>query len=300
MTSPAPIVLFVYNRPAHTRRTIEALQKNALAAESDLYIFSDAAKTQEQFQSVADVRTYIKNVSGFKSVVIVERDINFGLARSIIDGVSSVVNTYGKIIVLEDDLETSPAFLEYMNGALSAYEKHEKVMHISGYMFPIESSGLPDTFFLRTTSCWGWATWARAWKHFEKNPKQLVRDYDMKTIHRFNMNGAYDFWSQVKRNAEGSLNTWAIFWYAAVFNRNGLSLHPRFSYCRNFGHDDSGVHCKNTSVFDVELATAIGCMFESTLEINSEAEKRLANFFRDTRQSLLRRITLQIRKLLKI
>jgi len=293
----APIALFVYNRPMHTRRTIEALQQNALSRESDLVIFSDAPKTEEHAESVKAVRAYIRTIRGFKSVSIVERDRNLGLADSIIDGVSSVVNAYGKIIVLEDDLETSPAFLEYMNGALNAYEEHERVMHISGYMFPIASSGLPDTFFLRTTSCWGWATWGRAWKHFEKKPKQLVSEYTREKVNRFNMDGAYDFWSQVKGNELGLLNTWAVFWYATVFNRNGLSLHPRQSYCRNFGHDDSGVHCRNTSVFDVTLAMT-GCEFEKNIEINSDAEKRLKIFFRGIRQPLWRRVAARVKNAL--
>src|SRR5689334_19947926 len=114
----APITLFVYNRPEHTRRTVEALLKNELAAESDLFIFSDAPKKPESDESVRMVRDYIHAITGFKSVTIIERDRNWGLADSIIDGVTSVVNQYGRIIVLEDDLVVSAHFLEYMNTAL--------------------------------------------------------------------------------------------------------------------------------------------------------------------------------------
>ena len=110
-----PIVLFVYNRPWHTQQTIEALQKNDLASESELFIYSDAAKTEQDSLKVNEVRNYVHAIGGFKKITIIEREENWGLADSIIDGVTSIVNQYGKIIVLEDDLETSPFFLRFMN-----------------------------------------------------------------------------------------------------------------------------------------------------------------------------------------
>ncbi len=198
----APIVLFVYNRPAHTRRTVEALQKNDLATDSDLIIYSDAPKTPEAADAVREVRDYIRSITGFRSVRIVERERNWGLANSIIDGVTSVVNEHGRIVVLEDDLITSPYFLSFMNTALETYKYDETVMHISGYMFPIDSADLPESFFLRTASCWGWATWDRAWKCFEKCPKKLLNEFSKQTIYRFNLDGAYDFWARLKKMSE--------------------------------------------------------------------------------------------------
>ena len=143
----APIVLFVYNRPWHTAQTVEALQKNTLADKSELFIYSDAAKNSEVALYVKKVREYIRNISGFRKVTIMEREKNWGLANSIIDGVTTIVNKYGKIIVLEDDLVTSPYFLRFMNEALEMYENEESVASIHGYIYPIE--GLPETFFIR-------------------------------------------------------------------------------------------------------------------------------------------------------
>src|SRR3989339_698479 len=138
----SPIVLFVYNRLEHTRKTIEALQKNELAKDSELFLYSDGPKNEENIKKVNEVRKYINSIDGFKKVKIVEREINFGLARSIIAGVTDIVNKYGKIIVLEDDIVTSPYFLTFMNDALCLYENEEKVMHISGYFFPVENKNL--------------------------------------------------------------------------------------------------------------------------------------------------------------
>src|SRR5450631_620851 len=163
----APITLFVYNRPAHTLRTVEALRKNELASESDLIIFSDAPKKTEAAAAVREVREYIRTISGFHSVSIVERDKNWGLANSIIDGVTTVVNRYGRIIVLEDDLVTSPYFLHFMNKALDLYQDEPRVMQISGHIFPADVTAETDAVFLPMTTSWGWATWQRAWQYFD-------------------------------------------------------------------------------------------------------------------------------------
>ena len=161
----APIVLFTYNRLLHTRKTVESLQNNELANKSNLFIFSDGPKNEKDQVIIKDIRNYLKKIKGFKKIEIIEREKNFGLANNIIDGVTKIVNEYGKIIVLEDDILTNQYFLKFMNEALEFYEKEEKVMHISGYMYPIDSKELPDTFFIKPTTCWGWATWKRAWKY---------------------------------------------------------------------------------------------------------------------------------------
>ena len=158
--SLAPIVLFVYNRPEHTRKTVKALQDNDLTDESILYIFSDAAKNDDEVENVEKVREYIRTISGFKQIIIIEREKNYGLANSIISGVTEIVNKYGKIIVLEDDLVTSKYFLSFMNDALEIYKDENKVICIHGYIYPIKSE-LPETFFIKGADCWGWATWKR-------------------------------------------------------------------------------------------------------------------------------------------
>ena len=275
----APIALFVYNRPAHTLQTVEALKKNSLAKESDLIIYSDAPKTSDATVAVREIREYIGTISGFKSVTIIERDKNWGLAHSIIDGVTTVVNTYGRIIVLEDDLVTSPYFLDFMNRALDTYQDDEKVMHISGYMFPIDNTDIPETFFLRTASCWGWATWDRAWRHFEKNPKRMLSEFNESAIRRLNMDGANDFWGQVEQNERGLIDTWAIFWYASVFKKDGLCLHPKFSMVNNIGHDDTGEHCGQTDVYFTVLASKPVSDFEKNVIESTLAHARTRDFF---------------------
>ena len=174
MQNFAPIALFVYNRPQHTERTLKFLKQNLLAPESRLFIFSDAAKTEADEAKVAEVRALLNNVDGFKSVEIIKRTSNMGLADSIITGVSKLVATYKQVIVFEDDLITSPHTLTYFNEGLNRYREQEKVMHIGAYMYPLKPNDLPETFFYRAATSWGWATWERAWQHFEPNIDTLI------------------------------------------------------------------------------------------------------------------------------
>ena len=176
----APIVLFVYNRPWHTKQTVEALQKNELSSESELFIYSDASKNKEAEEKVQEVREYIRTIDGFKKVTIIEREKNWGLANSIIDGVTKVVNEYGKIIVLEDDLVTSPYFLKFMNESLEFYKNEKKVWHISGWNYPIFKEQKCGTFLWKKMNCWGWSTWKDRWQYFEKNPENLLKNLIIK------------------------------------------------------------------------------------------------------------------------
>ena len=239
----SPIVLFVYNRPLHTQQTIEALQRNELAQESELFIYSDAPKNSEAQKGVDDVRSYIDTIKGFKKITIVKREKNWGLANSIIDGVTSIVNQYGKIIVLEDDLVTSPYFLKFMNDALDFYENNKKVWHISGWNYPIDKKGLDDIFLWRVMNCWGWATWADRWQYYERNVDKTVAQFTQNDINKFNLDGVENFWGQVLLNQQGAIHTWAIFWYATIFRHGGLCLNPTQTFVENIGHDGTGEHC---------------------------------------------------------
>ena len=285
----APIILFVYNRPDHTCRTIEALQRNPLAAQSELVVYSDGPRRECDWRKVEEVREVVQRASGFRSIAIRASEGNRGLAASIIDGVTSVINEHGRVIVLEDDLVVSPYFLTYMNDALEFYAGMEQVMHVSGYWFPIGPEGAPGTFFLRLPSSWGWATWARAWRWFRKDPKSLQKSFSQADILRFNFEGANDFWEQVVHNLNGKADTWAIFWYAAIFRRNGLCLYPSRSLVENIGADGTGEHCLITDIYKSELASSRVDDFTVLLEENKLALDCLKEFYASNRIGRLKR-----------
>lgn len=252
--SYAPISLFVYNRPWHTRQAVESLLANPGAAHSPLYIFSDAPRGAAASEAVAEVRSYIRSIAGFKTVTIIERETNFGLARSIIDGVTRLCEEYGRVIVMEDDLVTSPNFLSYMNDALTHYENEGRVMQIAGYMFPVSLELEEDALFLPFTSSWGWATWERAWHHFDAKGsgyQRLVDDQNLRLA--FDLKGNYRYFRMLESQLRGETDSWAIRWYLSVFLMNGLTLYPKKTLVGNLGFDGSGVNCVASSVKESEI-----------------------------------------------
>jgi hypothetical protein len=224
------------------------LAKNSLATESILYIYCDGFKkniSKEEINCIIETREIANRENRFKKVIVKISEKNKGLASSIIEGVTEVVNESGKVIVLEDDIVTSTGFLSYMNEALNIYENDNKVMHISGYMYPIKHKS-QGTFFIKPTSCWGWATWKSSWRFFEKDVHKQINEIEIRNAwSEFTLNNACNsFKDQLYLNKEGLLNTWAIFWQTSVFLNNGLSLHPYPSLVQNIGLDGTGVNCE--------------------------------------------------------
>lgn len=240
----SPIALFVYNRPLHTKSLIDSLLQNSESKYSDLYVFSDSAKNEYAQKAVNEVRSFIREISGFKSITIIEREKNLGLANSVIEGVTMLCNKHDRVIVLEDDLRVSPHFLDYMNTGLERFQNDDRVMQIAGYMFPASLNIEDDSLFLPFISSWGWATWARAWSRFDVSAaKYQVLKKDKQKIQEFNLDGYYDYFSMLQSQQSGKTNSWAIRWYLSVFYLNGLTLYPKYTLVENLGFDGSGENC---------------------------------------------------------
>ena len=281
--SYAPILLFVYNRPEHTRRCIESLLKNSLASESNLFIYADGAKDSTQQEAVNEVRNYIRSIQGFKQITLMERSENWGLARNIIDGVTTQVNRYGKVIVLEDDLVIAPYFLQFMNDALEVYKNEPRVGHIQACDFTQDSS-LPATFLIKWTGSWGWATWDRAWKHFNPNGNELLQELEeRKLTHVFDFNGKYGFTRMLRRQIEGKNNSWAIRWNASLFLKDILSLNVGRSLVQNEGFDGSGTNCGGGGLYASHLyLQPLFITPISPIEENKEARQAFIRYYART------------------
>lgn len=243
----APIVLFVYNRPWHTEQTLNALMQNDLADQSILYIYSDGPKVkmnEKELLKIETTRQIIRNKKYCKEVVIIESSTNKGLADSIIDGVTTIVNKHGKIIVLEDDLVSSKGFLRYMNDALNKLAEEEKVMQISGYMFPLKITPTGNSFFLPMATSWGWATWKRSWYKFDPlaSGYQELRHHHI-LAKKFDLNGSYPYTNMLFQQMENrTLDSWAIRWWWSIFKEKGITLFPDCSLINNIGFDREGTH----------------------------------------------------------
>jgi hypothetical protein len=294
--STSPIALFTYARPDHTQRTVESLLRNPQAPDHDLIVFSDAAHTPYNRAAVDEVRTYLASIRGFRRVTIYHRPHNFGLAKSIIGGVSQVLTEHQRIIVLEDDMVTSPHFLAYMNNALERYADDGRVISIHGYVYPVQQA-LPEAFFLPGADCWGWATWRRGWRFFNPDGQALLDELKHRDLlNEFDFNGAYGYSQMLEGQIRGTNDSWAVRWYASAFLAGKLTLYPGRSLVHNIGNDSSGTHCGADTRHDVELSmTPIDL---SKLEVSASVIGREAfeTFFRKSHANLVGKLVRRIKK----
>lgn len=248
----APVILFVYNRPDHTMQTLNALDKNIDADKSELFIFSDYAKNNQDIDAVLKVRALLKEFekkSHFKQIHICEAKEHRGLAGSVITGVSNVINRYGQVIVLEDDLITSIDFLKYMNGALKYYEAEEKVWSIAGYTPDLKplSKYKEDVYMCLRAGSIGWATWKDRWDSIDWE----VKDYadfvgSRKKRKQFKKRG-YNLPDMLDRQMQGETDSWAIRFCYEQFKQDKITVNPTVSRIRNIGFDGSGTHDNDTA-----------------------------------------------------
>lgn len=284
--SYAPIIIFVYNRADHFIQTYNALSACKEANYSDLFIFSDGAKTEAGKEKVDEVRAAvnsIKDSGNFKSVTVTESPVNKGLAASVISGVTQVINEYGKVIVVEDDCKVSPFFLKYINNALDYYENNKKIGSIAGYTPMID---LPDNYkndifaAYRSCSC-TWATWADRWKDVDWELKDIKDFYKSpKLIKKLNSNGS-DRFIRLYRQTKGNGSSWSVRFGAHLVKNDLLTVYPRFSYITNIGCDESGVHSKSDDAekMRVDLSKAIENPVLTDVEIDKKIQKTLKKHY---------------------
>jgi len=251
----SPIVLFVYNRPEHTRRTVESLLSNTLASNSTLFIFSDGGKNDDDEKKVNDVRDFIKTIKGFDKIEIIEREKNLGLANSVIVGVNEVISLSGKAIVLEDDMISSPYFLKYMNEVLNYFEDDQRIFSVTGYTFPIKIPAYykSSVYLAPRASSWGWGTWKNRWDKVDWE----ISDYrsfikEKASIREFNKGGD-DLTRMLTNSISGKIDSWAVRWSYAHFKNKAYCVYPVKSRIQNIGADWTGVHTMKTKKYDVEL-----------------------------------------------
>mgnify|MGYP000692192044 CR=1 FL=1 len=286
----APIVVFTYNRPEHTQRTLNALLINPLANESDIIIYSDSARTANHNKAVDEVRSYLSELTGFRSIKVIHRDKNFGLAESIIQGVTEVLQQSEKVIVLEDDMVVSPYFLEYMNEALEQFVDDDRVISVHGYVYPVDIE-LPEAFFLPGADCWGWATWRRGWALFNSDGQYLLDELVRRhLIQEFDYNGAYPFLNMLKDQIKGENDSWAIRWYASAFLTNKLTLYPARSLVNNIGNDGSGTHCGDSDSMDAKLSETKINLNNIAVEPSQMGREAFEIFLRQSQKRLLHRL----------
>jgi len=255
----APVAVFVFNRPGHTERLFASLAGNSTAFERDIVVYADGPRRASDHAAVQAVREGLREWTRPFRARIVERDKNLGLARSVVSGVSELCASQGRVIVLEDDLVLAPDFLRFMDASLEHYRDDDAVMQIGGCTLAPPDDLTSDSFLLPVTSTWGWATWQRAWMHFNWQPQGWpnVRT-DLAWRGRFDLGGVVNYLGMLEDRLAGRNDSWGILWWYAVSRRHGEVLYPRESLVVNAGFDGSGTHCGNTAAGAAPPRTCVG------------------------------------------
>jgi putative methyltransferase (TIGR04325 family) len=278
---PTPIAVFAFDRPEHLRQTLAALAANDLAPESSLTVFCDGPRRNSEEDLVFETRAVAASTRGFASVRIVEREQNLGLAGNIMLGVDEMLSRNDTVVVLEDDLLTSPYFLRYINDGLGCYADNERVASVHGYCFPHARGPEHDTFFLKGADCWGWGTWKRAWRYFNPDALALLDALRRRgEMRAFNRGLTYDYTGMLEDAASGKVSSWAVRWLASAWLEDMYTLYPGRSLVFHNGSDGSGTHCANDRLHDVPLADRPVAVYPIAVREDATMARELCNFLR--------------------
>ena len=277
----APIVIFCYNRPQHLQQTLEALQRNPLAAQSDLVVFSDGPKETSDADLVLEVRELLSETMAFRSVEINAAPQNKGLAKSVIEGVSQVLETHRNVIVLEDDMLCTPDFLNYMNTALEVYKNRQDIFSITGYTPPIvlPADYSEDVYLAPRASSWGWGTWRDRWQKADWQVADFGEIKNDPTRQEKLNAGGNDLWPMLVKQQRGVIGSWAIRWILAQMQHSAYGLYPAKSKIRNIGTDGSGTNFTfKTFTYGQELAPG-KVSFDPGLQPDPAVQKAFRKYY---------------------
>ncbi len=242
----APIIVFAYKRVDHLSSVIDSLKSNPESKDSMLYLYSDAPANESDIKGVSEVREYIHEIEGFAEVCIIEREINYGIERSELEGITDVLCKHGMAIIVEDDIQVSNQFLKYMNYGLKQFRYDKSVYTLTGYSFMKTVSENDDKYgFTRSFSAWGWGTWADRWS----NLKRSITKKDLKKVfsNRRRIDNGQDYSYLLLHQYKTNSITWDVAWYLTCYLNEGLTVFPYNTMVNNIGMDGSGVHYKDSN-----------------------------------------------------
>jgi len=247
------LAVFAYRRPSHLLRVLRSLQVQLQQISLPVHLFLDGPRGDDDVCAVQACRNVAEKFTTDIDIHLNQSSVNRGLYLSITEGVSLILGQYSQIIVLEEDILTSPYFLRYMLDGLNRYADEPRVASIHGYVPPIPAE-LSDTFFLRGADCWGWATWRDRWSLYRHDAAAMASEIRSCGLARaFDLGGHVPNLRLLDARAAGRSSSWAICWHASCFLAERFTLHPGRSLVRNIGLDYSGEHCAPSASLEAVL-----------------------------------------------
>lgn len=275
--TPAPLVVFAYNRPWHLEQTITYLLKNDLASQCEIHIFSDGPRSEKDVEKITELRKYAKSIKGFKNLNVYEREKNMGLAKSIITGVTEIISVYNQVVVMEDDLICSPDFLSFINQGIEAYKDQEHIFSVTGWKPPLDLTDHHQQVYLNyRPSSLGWATWKEKWE----TARWDIPDYESfrknKEQQKLFQRGGADLPGMLRKQMNGELDSWAIRWAYTLYKQSGFCVYPTRTKIKHIGYDGSGSNSINKKMTaDELLATEEQYVFPPDIKIEEDVMKRI-------------------------
>lgn len=255
------IAIFAFNRPDLLQRTLTALVANDLANKASVTFFCDGPRHEMDEPGTQAVRELAKTVQGFATVEVVERPKNMGCAASIIDGLTEMFRLHKRLIVIEDDIVTSPHTLRFLSEGLARYADNEQVFNISAWTPPHIAQRAPvgpyDVYAIPRFNCWGWASWRDRFQDIDWDVKDYQDFKNSPQLRKAFNAGGEDMSPMLDAQMEGKLNTWDIRADYARFKKNMVGINPVRSYALNIGMG-SGTHTTTaTTYWDSDISLAV-------------------------------------------
>jgi hypothetical protein len=292
----APICLFVYNRVDDVKHVVESLQQATGSQSVDLFVFSDGAKKKSDIDSVESVRMYLKSVSGFRSMQVIESDCNKGLANSIISGISKVLENHDACIVLEDDLRVSIDFIQYMNLSLDMYKDNVEIFSISGFGLDVGVSNDFGNYFWERAHSWGWATWKDRWETViwdKEYIENLLPKLSVLQIH--NIMGS-DFRGMCQSFIKGRINSWYVRFAFNQYVQGKLTSYPFISKVKNEGFSEQATHCKNYNRYRTRyIGNSPTCFLSNDIQVQPTIRQKCLSYFSISSRAYGKVMTLLLR-----
>jgi len=290
--SETGIVLFVYQRPDHTRRVLDGLRRNDI---DELYVFADGPTQDDDHARIQEVREVVDSIDWCRTNVV-ERSENWGLAENTVDGLNRMFSNHDRVIMLEDDDVPAPDFVDFMEQCFDEYEDDDHVMSVTGYSPPLS---LPkdyphDVFFTYRDTTWGWGTWKGAWTQYDRRPDELrkVIEAEGNRLRSDLDKAGRDLYPMLQNQLAGETDSWSVWWALTIVQNGGICVNPVESRIRNIGHDGTGIHCNDTDKFDVEVRgdrETGDLTFPPSAEIDPEINKLYNDFHRPDRWTMTKR-----------
>jgi hypothetical protein len=296
----SPVALFCFKRLDTLSKCIESLKACPEAKETDLVIFSDAGRDFEEQKKVDEIRIFLQNIVGFKSIQINNRMENLGVDYNIIQGIQEMAGRFENFIVLEDDLVVSNQFLWFLNAGLCHFKDFDKVLTLSAFNYVnIPKTYIWDCYFAKRTNPWGWATWSH---------KIKVVDWDLAEKENFLTNSqelnGFNIWGSdrtrmLRRTLIGEIRAWDIRLDYYQYKMNYSTAYSSKNLIVNNGFNDP-INASNTIGFNrfktnIDIYKVNNLKLPDFLPFNKLIEKRYIE-----RNNLFHRIKTVIFKKLKI